>query len=247
MAGPSKGKDLAAQIARQPPHIKAVILVGVLAVLGFVYWQFFYSTLADEKKQAAVTRKKLASEEEKLKEKEKEYKELLTKKKELDAQLAKNQLTLPASSELPAFFMHLQKQAAASGVTITRWSRTKEKEVESYVKVPVAMTVTGTFYQINNYLRLLAKTDRIITIESLTLGSADTSSDEVVLTAKFIAATFRQKDRPPDTSFEDVPDEPPAAPAKGAGAAKGSKPAGDVGAGTDRLTNPGGVPAGGPQ
>jgi type IV pilus assembly protein PilO len=194
-------RDLAAELSQKPLGFKLGILAGVLVVLGFFYWQFFYSSLADEQKALTSERSKLAKKETALKQREKEWIELLQKKEILDEQLTKNRVTLPASSELPAFFVHLQKQAASAGVTVVSWTRRKESAVETYVKVPVEMHITGTFYQINNYFRLLAQTDRIISIGGLNLRPFRTKNEEIILKASFNAMTFRQKDRPPDTTL----------------------------------------------
>jgi Tfp pilus assembly protein PilO len=54
--------------------------------------------------------------------------------------------------------------------------------------------------------------ERIVSIENLTIGDPEVKSDEIILTAKFIAATYRQGETAP-------PDKP--APTKGAPAASG--------------------------
>jgi Tfp pilus assembly protein PilO len=206
------GKDFLGELARKPLQVKLGVLGGVLAVLGVLYWQFFYSSLADEQRELSVQRTKLVKQEKTLKDREKEWIELLQKKELLDAQLKKNQVSLPASSELPAFFVHLQKQAAAAGVTVVRWERLKEKDVETFVRVPVSIKLTGTFYQINNYFRLLSQTDRIISVVSLKLKDGKQKNDEIILSGEFEAVTYRQRDQPPDTSLSDEarPDAPPA-------------------------------------
>jgi Tfp pilus assembly protein PilO len=250
--------EMLAEFSKKPLAVKLGTLAGVLAVLGFLYWQFYYSTLADEKGQQATQRKVANEEERRLKAREREWLKLVQKKELLDDQLKKNQLSLPASSELPAFFAHLQKQAAAAGVTIRRWQRKNESSIESYVKVPVYIEVSGSFYQINNYFRLLSQTDRIITIENLWLGGGSARNEELLLLAKFTAATFRQKDRPPDTTIGEPKPEAPkkedkpagaAAPDKGPpgqppGAAPAGKaePAGTAGATTPPSATPPGAP-----
>ena len=213
-------RDYAAELARKPLGVKLGVLGGVLAVLGFFYWQFMYSTLADESKKLATERKKLVKQEKDLKQREKDWIELLQKKEVLDEQLKKNRVTLPASSELPSFFMHLQKQAAAAGVTVVSWKRVNEKAIESYVSVPVSIELTGSFYQINNYFRLLSQTDRIISVSGLALTPLRAKNDEIILTAKFVATTYRQKDRPPDTSIGE--EETRAEEAKATGSRRGA-------------------------
>lgn len=196
-------RDLAAELAQKPLVFKLAVLGGILAVLGFFYWQYFYSTLSDEHRRLTTQRKKLVKQEASYKKREKEWIELLQKKELLDEQLKKNRVTLPASSELPAFFMHLQKQAAASGITIVKWARKNESAVETYVRVPVQLNVTGTFYQIKNYFRLIGKTDRIISISGMAMKPLRVKNDEIVLSASFTAVTYRQKDKPPDQSLGD--------------------------------------------
>jgi Tfp pilus assembly protein PilO len=185
-------KDVLNQLARKPPAVQAGLLGAVLLVLGGLYWQLFYLELAESRQRATNKNRTLLTRNRELKEREKQWLELVQKKEELDAMLRKNQVSLPASSELPSFFVHLQKQAAAAGVNVKSWSRKNEQPVEAYMKVPVAMEVTGTFYQINHYFKLLYETDRIITVEDLKIGDAVHRGEEVILTASFRASTFRQ-------------------------------------------------------
>src|SRR5690606_3253476 len=91
MAG---SNDLAAQLAKRPLHVQLGILAGVLAVLGVLYWQFFYSALAERQDQLTAERRKLAGDEKKLKQRQQEWKELLQRKANLDEELSKNRITL---------------------------------------------------------------------------------------------------------------------------------------------------------
>jgi len=201
-------KDYVAELSRKPLGFKIALLAGVVVVLGFLYWQFFYSELSDELQQERTRTNTLTKKGEKLQRDLKEWNELVLKKQSLDEELRRNQVSLPASSELPSFFLHLQKQAAGAGVKLDNWRRLKESTIESYIKVPVAMEVTGTFYQINNYFKLLYETERIITVENMALVHNKTTNDEVQLTATFTASTFRLPDQPPDTNLPATPEAP---------------------------------------
>jgi type IV pilus assembly protein PilO len=230
------------------------VLGIIMAVLGFIYWQFMYSSLVDERTTLRTQRNNLIKKVDALKEREEKYRKMVQQKEELDRTLRTNALSLPSSAELPAFFLSIQKQAAAAGVTLSKWDLLKDVPVETYVKVPVAVEVRGTFYQINNYFKLLYELDRIITVEQLKLGDVTLNNDEVVLTAKFRAATFRQKEAAPDTNIE----EPAAAGGGGKvgaatrtresqveqagdaeGGGGGGVPANAPKAGVERLTQPG--------
>jgi type IV pilus assembly protein PilO len=202
-------KDLLDDLAKRPPAVKLAILAGTLAVLGIGYWQLRYSSLDEDKTKADNQYAALQEESNRLKRDLAEWEELILAKERLDEKLKKIGVSLPASSELPSFFLNLQKQAAAAGVNVRSWKRVREIPIETYVKVPVEIEVTGTFYQINNYFYLLYRTDRIITVEDFTLSGARMDGDDLLMNARFRASTFRQADRPPDTSLPPAEAAPP--------------------------------------
>lgn len=237
--------DYMAELARKPPGFKLALLGGILAVLGLLYWQMMYSSVSDDLDSAKARNRSLRQKSDKLAKDKREWDQLVLEKKELDAELTKNQVSLPSSSELPSFFYHLQKQAAGAGVKLDNWSRNKETPVESYIKVPVSMEVSGTFYQINNYFKLLYETDRIITIENLKLSYLGSKDDEIKLKAKFVASTFRLPDRPPQTDLPEAGKQQPAgaaSPAPPAGGQNGAA-AGAAGQGAEAPSAGGSPPA----
>lgn len=190
------GRDVFGELARKPLGYKLGLLAGVLAVLVFLYWQFMYSGLDEQLTRARGKNRTLQQQNEKLKKDKKEWDQLVLQEKELKEELTRNKVSLPEAAELPSFFYHLQKQAAGAGIKVNNWSRVKESPVESYIKVPVKMEIIGTFYQINNYFKLLYETDRIITVENLTLGFHASSNEEIKVKANFLASTFRLPDAP---------------------------------------------------
>ena len=239
-------RDYMGELAAKPLNFKLAVLGAVLAALGLLYWQLFYSGLSEDLDAAKNRNRSLRQKSDKLAKDKGEWDRLVLQKKELDTELTKNQVSLPSSAELPSFFYHLQKQAAGAGVKLDQWNRLKETPVESYVKVPVAMEVTGSFHQINNYFKLLYETDRIITVENLELSYLGSKDDEIQLKAKFQASTFRLPDQPPQTDLPDAP-APARAPSPGgqpatppAGGQPATPPAGDQPATTPA---PGAAPA----
>src|SRR3972149_9605142 len=185
MASTTSTNELIEKLGKASTQTKAAVLVVALALLGGLYWYFVYSGLADERTALAATRRNLSNEVKRLKDRQKEYVDLLQKKMEVEEELKKNAVKLPASSELPAFFTHLQAQALAANVQLLNWPREDEMPVESYVKVPVKMEVKGDFYQVTQYFKLLYETPRIITIEKLAITVSDKQNDQLVLKATF--------------------------------------------------------------
>ena len=185
---------IADQLAKQSLAVKVIILVVVLALVGGVYYYLFYSDMSAEKSGFEAARTKLIRQEAELQKRKNDYQVLLQQKKEVEGRLQQNSVKLPESAELPAFYQHLETQAAAANVSVT-YTKEKEVAVESYMKVPVKVDATGDFYQLNKFFKLLGDTPRIISVEDLTIADPKRDGDRIVLTAKFTAATFRQADK----------------------------------------------------
>jgi Tfp pilus assembly protein PilO len=205
--------DLVDRLAKAPPRVKAVVFVVTAAVLGGLYYYFFYSDLQDQEKSQQATTQQLTKEATDLAARQKQYREMVQERDATAAMIAKYKESFPAASELPSFFRHLQAQALAAGVTLVKWTREPEAPVESYVRVPVTVEVTGTFFQLEKYFKLLRDTPRIISVENLSIGNRTMDGDKEILTAHFRASTFRQADQP-------VPTTVPGAPAAAAGVKK---------------------------
>jgi type IV pilus assembly protein PilO len=255
--------DFVKELSRKPPATKAAILIAIMTVFGFLYYQFIYTGLKEDEQKANVAKTRASNEKDELTRKKAEMPELERRAAELQATIAANERALPTESELPSFFDHLQKKAGEAGVNIRKWDRQKEQELGDYAKVPVAMEVTGTFPQILKYFSVLSpryhaapeqadNSERLVTIEKLKLGSPKINNNEIMLTATFTASTFRQKVKPqarapkaapPKSKVGEATKQREAAVEKAAGPSSGGgddKPA--AATGTNRLTNPGTTP-----
>jgi Tfp pilus assembly protein PilO len=201
-----------ADFGRMPTQRKVLVFVVIGAVLGGGYWKFVYKSL-DEQVEASEaehdnkvqTNKKLADDIPK-------YQELRTHVAKLRELIEKNQTALPSEAELAAFIETLQHKVTQSGVETRKWTYKTPEPVETFVKVPFEVEVTGTFMQIKKFFASLVQRDvrlsqsdddrasedrdRIVSIENLALSNPAVKARDIILTAKFTAVTFRQEDRP---------------------------------------------------
>jgi Tfp pilus assembly protein PilO len=211
MATPRGGNQIVERLQRASVGVKLLVLLIVAAVLGGAYYFLFFSDMQDERDRLISVRKRQIEDEQRLVKRQADYRELLQQKKDVEERLQKNAIKLPESSELPAFFQHLETQAATANVRVVSRALDKELPIENYIKVPVRLEIQGDFYQINDYFKLLSETSRIITIESLSIGQPQRdATGHVTLTAKFTASTFRQSDKP--KVVPPTPGAPPAPP-----------------------------------
>lgn len=197
------------QFARKSPSYKAgVIFLAVLGV-GVVYYQLVYSGMVEERDALVSSKESLLREQSKLTKDLAENRRLAQQAEDLQRSVRDNQRALPTAAELPAFFDYLQRKAGDAGVNIRHWERIKEEQVDIYVKVPVKVEVNGTFNGIKKYFSLLGPrrgsgqgssaeqdgpNERIVSIENLELKDARVQDGDIVLSASFLAVTFRQPD-----------------------------------------------------
>ena len=193
---------------RQPTGRKVTTFVIAGLLLGLLYYRFVYQPLAEAAEEARAsyesTQRAHATGGANLK----KYAELRPEMAKLREQLARNQAALPTEAEVPAFFETLERKVKESGVEITKWTKRVEEPIESFVKVPVEIEITGTFMQIKRFFASLVQKntagegdnrererERIVSIESLVISQPQVRDREIFLTAKFVAVTFRQDDK----------------------------------------------------
>ncbi len=219
---------MVADFARMPTQRKVLVFVVIGALLGLLYWKFAYKALDEDLDAAEADHESNVATNRRLAKDIPAYEELRTRMTRLKELIEKNQTALPSSPELPAFFETLQHKFAESGVEPHKWTNRPEEPVESFIKVPVEVEISGTFMQIKRFFasmvqrdvrpgpgddRAAAEPERIVSIENLALINPEVKNRELVLTARFTAVTFRQEDKaaqsPPAGG---PPGAPPAAP-----------------------------------
>lgn len=162
-------------LAKKPPAHKAAILFGILAVVGFVYWQFFYSDLKTSKQKAERKRNRLQQKRKQLEQQVVQYNSDRCRTALKPAQeCARDKLpkapfaygdlkdvgqaaarALPARPEWGTFIDILQKKAGSAQVRITSLDTKKEESAGEYIKVPASIEVIGTYHNIMKFFYLL--------------------------------------------------------------------------------------------
>ena len=193
--------------ARRPLGVKIGTFAGLGALLGLLYFQFGYQAVKKEIEQAEGELEADKADARKLKAQKDEYDQLILRQDEIKKRMGQSQKALPTEAEMPAFFDLLARRTAEAGVEPIKRSVGKEIALDAVVKVPVDIEVTGTFYQLKRFfvsLRVdadqgngapapgeVAEKNRLVTIENLSISDPKVKNGAIVLTAKFVAATFR--------------------------------------------------------
>lgn len=213
-----------ADFAKLPAQKKAMVFVGIAALLGVLYWHFLWKPLKADLAQAEKDNASKAALNKKLADDIPKYDELKANMKTLTAVIQENQKALPTEAEVPAFFETLERKVRESGVEILKWKKLKEAPIETFVRVPVEIEISGTFMQIKRFFASLVQKgvnqavegqveerERVVSIENLALTTPTVRNREIVLKAKFVAVTFRQEDQAESKPTKPVKGAAPAA------------------------------------
>ena len=201
-----------ADFARLPRQQKVMVFVLIGALLGGLYYQFRFKSLKERLSDAEAEHQAKVNQNKKLEADIPRFEALKTQMSKLRRVIDENQKALPTEAELPAFFDLLNRKVTESGVEVSTSKRLKEEPIESFVKVPVEIELTGTFMQIKKFFASLMpkkaklqqsessdnveEKERLVSIEGLSLHSPTVKNHEIVLKAKFTMVTYRQVETP---------------------------------------------------
>jgi len=186
------------RIAALQTSAKLGIIVGLVVLLAGGYWYFFYSDMQDELKQLEDQQTKLVKEK---KEYEKRKQEYLAFRNEVNALLEEQKellRVLPKSDDIEQFIENVQNQIELSGLSKVESVRGAAQPVEMYVKIPIKMSFTGTYHQINRFFKQVSELKRIVNIEDLSLepvNLAVSPEQQNLLKANIVATTFMFTDK----------------------------------------------------
>lgn len=203
--------------ARLPAAGKAGIGIGLVAVIGAVYYFALHMSMTDEIQSAQQHHASLQQRMTQARAQNAEYvrlREELAQREGLDRA---NLRALPAEAETASFLQDLNRLAELSGLEIRLVEPRPEESADHYVRLPVRLQLGGKYHQLARFFYNVSRLDRLISMENINLGEpepaeADAQVDEVIISVEVLATTFRRPDEA----------EPQAAAAPGAAAPAGA-------------------------
>ena len=190
-----------ADFGRLPTNRKVLIFVAIAGFLGFFYYRFVYKDLAKSAKSAQVAFNQASQKNQDMERDIKDFQDLRRKKTELDERFIAMRKALPTEADVPAFFEMIERKLTDAGIDDMKFLTKPEQNFDQFVKVPLEVEMRGSFMQIKRFFASLVDKkksadskdiERIVSIEDLSLTQPEIRNRELVLTAKFIAFTYRQ-------------------------------------------------------
>jgi type IV pilus assembly protein PilO len=101
---------------------------------------------------------------------------------------------LPKSTEVPGLVDEISYAASGSGLFSGKLEKEADLKREFYIETPIAISVTGGFHQIGEFVSKVSALPRIVTIHDFTLKSAAKAGEienSDTLTLELVAKTYR--------------------------------------------------------
>lgn len=171
------------------------IFIGVimLLVVGLLYYLVFHSDLAENIENAELQHTQLQNQLTEAEQRQQEYLRLTQELAAREALDRQNKRILPTDAEIPAFLQDLNRVAELSGLDMRLVEPRPEESEELYVRIPVAIAVSGKFHQISKFFYNVSRLERAISMENLSLAEPTLNdAEEVILTVSALATTYRR-------------------------------------------------------
>lgn len=178
-------------IKKLPTKQKAIALVVILVLIAGLYWYLAYNPKAVELAGLVASSEKLQAE---LTESQALAADLPRFKEEvvkLNEQLKKALIELPDKKEIPSLLTNISNLGTESGLEFLSFKPMPEAPAGFYARVPVALNVKGSFYEVATFFDKVGKLPRIVNISDVTTGGAKLEGGKLVLTTSCLATTYR--------------------------------------------------------
>ncbi len=179
------------RLAAAPTSSKAAGLILVMGLVGAVWYSLYFSETVSAVEQAVQQTSKLNST---LREQKKIEKNLVTYQEEINRlRLARDRMKdrLPTEPAIAGLLQQIHSQAKVVGLEVNRFERGENENDKLYARIPVRMTLAGTFHQVATFFYYLGTITRIVNIENIelvTLGKREEGDDRIQATCN--ATTF---------------------------------------------------------
>lgn len=105
---------------------------------------------------------------------------------------------LPKQAEIPKLLRDIAYEAQQSGLRLDRFEIQSETQEGDFARVPVKMSVRGSYHEIAVFFDRLAKMPRIVNVTDLLMTKPALENKKIVVNSSFHATTYRFLDKAPE-------------------------------------------------
>ncbi|MDF1564912.1 MAG: type 4a pilus biogenesis protein PilO [Deltaproteobacteria bacterium] len=187
-------EELISKLVKIPLGTKLGALAGVVVLVTAANYFLFPGIAEIEEKTVRLERTRAEREAEFTK-KQQVANNLDQYKRQLEVveQRLKEALTeMPEDIRIDDLLTQLSELAKKAGLSMrTLKPMAEARDGEFYFKIPIKMSVEGGYHEIAVFLDSVSKLKRIVNVNNIEFGSPKVLADKVVLSARYMATTFR--------------------------------------------------------
>lgn len=109
----------------------------------------------------------------------------------LERRLAEALTELPAEANIDELLRQLNDVGKKSGLEIVTLEPGSESPQTFYAAIPIKMKVSGNYHEIAVFFESVSKLRRIVNISGLSFDTPTRKNEKVILSASYMATTFR--------------------------------------------------------
>ena len=178
------------KIVEAPASTKAAVLVIVMGLVAGYWYTMYYGDVVTNVSRAA---KRTPSLNKQLRQQKKIAKNLEKFKAEISKlEQARDSMRdrLPDSAKIAGLLQEIESQAKVVGLQVENFRRNPDEEETLYARIPVKMTLVGTFHQVATFFYYLGELKRIVNVENITIVTAVRDETKNIIRAECQASTF---------------------------------------------------------
>jgi len=185
--------DILEQFSSLKNSYKVAIVFGIAVVSVAANYFLFFSSL--EEQYLSLLNRRSSLEEKKVEYDAKSKTLEMDKKinRDIDKILSEKKGRLPDSTDIEKVIAVLGRKSEQAGVKIKSIKPQKEIFAELYVEKPIDLSINGSFHEILNFLYMVSKTERIVNMDNISMGSPNYKNQKVLINAELTIKVYRFK------------------------------------------------------
>ena len=171
--------------------------VAAAALVGGLFWYFYYSPAVEERDKKAAQLESLQKEIRALEVTANKLQEFQREVQLLEAKLETLKRILPPAKETPDLMRKVQALAAQSNLLIKTFTPQAVVNKDFYQEWPIKVEVQGTYHNLALFFDRIGRLSRLVNVGDLKVSSLTTQSSSATIAAACTATTFVYIDNPP--------------------------------------------------
>lgn len=164
--------------------------LGVAALIGGLFWFFWYKPNKEEHDKKVVQLEELEKEIRALQVTANKLQEFTREVQLLEAKLETLKRILPPAKETPDLMRKVQSLAAQSNLQIKTFTPRPTVNKEFYQEWPITMAVVGTYHNLGVFFDRISRLSRLVNIGELKVTALPRQTGSATINATSVATTF---------------------------------------------------------